>query len=380
MLKIKKLTKELFIPAGMLAALTIGAGFFALPRIFYEAGFALGTVYLLVFAIVISILHLMYGEVIDRTPGHHRFLGYVQIYLGPVWRAVSFISSFLGLILALLIYLVLASKLIKSFFILPSDLASVFLFMLVSAPPLFWGVRKIADLGFSITIGKIVIILAVFLGGFYAFTHNPINYLSSTDLKTLLLPYSAILFALYGRSAIGTVKDYFRVNFKPGPATDRKFEMAILTGTVVPALLYLLFIIGVLGVSGLNVSEDAISGLKSAPILWIGAGLLGLISIWAAYVFVEFELNAILVEDFKLKKGFSYFFTIAAPVGLYLLGLNNLLGLIGLSGGVFVAAESIMIILMWDKIRRPSVLTKALAWLLVLMFVAGAGFEISRAF
>ena len=54
MIKFSQWYKEIGLPAGLLSSLIIGAGIFALPYVFYRAGFLVGLFYLVIFSIVFS--------------------------------------------------------------------------------------------------------------------------------------------------------------------------------------------------------------------------------------------------------------------------------------------------------------------------------------
>lgn len=376
----RKLIKELLIPSSILTSVSIGAGFLSLPYLFYQSGLLTGFFYLVTFAIVIAMIHLMYGEIIEETekhyPGDHRFVGYAKMHLGFLGYGLSFLTTLIGIILALLIYLVIAVELLTPIFNL-SDLPYagylvVILFAVLSAVPMFWGIQKVADLGFSITAGKIILIISILAAGIGGFASSFAD-IPKFNPTHIFLPYAGILFSLYGRSAVSTVKKYFKRNV----LSHSKFERAIAVGTFIPVILYTFFIVGVLGISGGGVTEDSISGLMSIPLIWLCAVALGLISIWAAYVFLDFELNGILAEDFKLGNNLARVLAVAAPASLYFLGFNNLLSLIGIAGGVFISLESIMIIFMWNRVKKRNPALALLSFLIIAVFLFSAWTSLS---
>ncbi len=102
--------KNIFLPASILAGTIIGAGMFSLPFIFKEIGLAAGIFYLAFFTLIFIGLYFIFADLILRTPGNHRYIGYAKIYLGN-WGFFS--SLFVGLIqlfLVLTIYLVLSGS------------------------------------------------------------------------------------------------------------------------------------------------------------------------------------------------------------------------------------------------------------------------------
>ena len=83
----------------------IGVGIFGLPWVASKSGFLILLFYFLILAIVAIVVHLMLGDVIVKTPGKHRFPGYVKKYLGPRWGRVALIGICFGLFGAQLAYL-----------------------------------------------------------------------------------------------------------------------------------------------------------------------------------------------------------------------------------------------------------------------------------
>ena len=88
----------------------VGAGIFALPFAVSRAGFFAGVSYILGLGVIISLIHLAYGEVILRTGGRHRLVGYIRAHLGAWTRPIILVSSVVSLEGALLAYTILGGK------------------------------------------------------------------------------------------------------------------------------------------------------------------------------------------------------------------------------------------------------------------------------
>ncbi len=105
--------KSIILPTGLLAATIIGAGIFALPYTFEKAGIITGLFYLVIFAGVFTLIHLMYADVIIKTEGFHRFVGYAEIYLGNIGKWLTVSVTVIGMIFVLVIYLILSISFIN---------------------------------------------------------------------------------------------------------------------------------------------------------------------------------------------------------------------------------------------------------------------------
>ena len=365
----RELYRELFMPAGLMAALIIGAGVFSLPYIFSVSGVWLGFAYLAVFALVFSAIHLMYADVIKHTPGDHRFVGYAKIHLGRWGFGLSLLTTLVGIILVLLIYLVLSVNFTKA--ILPAlNEQYVFLgFWGIFSATVILGIERVAKLDMFLTALKLLIIVVVFALGVSQFDLN--NF--TPNPSAVALPFSAVLFSLSGRSAISSIREHLKKN----KISDRKMSAAMVLGTFVPAILYALFVVGVLGISGSGVTADSIAGIASA-FHWGGAviAFLAMLSLWTAYTFLGFEADNILIRDLKVPVFWSGIVIVLAPVVLYFLGFDNFLKLIGISCGVLLAIESIMVAAMWRKVAKPKPLLYWAAYGIMLVFMVGGTYEI----
>src|SRR5689334_18826733 len=75
----------------------VGAGIFGLPALVQKSGWLIGAFWMIALAGVVCLTHLLYAEVIMVTPGKHRLVGYVRLYLGKGFSRVETVSSTLNL-------------------------------------------------------------------------------------------------------------------------------------------------------------------------------------------------------------------------------------------------------------------------------------------
>ena len=103
----------------------------------------------------------------------------------------------------------------------------------------------------------------------------------------------------------------------------------------------------------------------------------------STYIVIGRDVRKILETDLKLPDLTSRVLVFLAPLGLYLAGFTNFLSLIKLIGGVFIGLESILVILIWQKLQKQnseSVVFKKLnpliPYLLLLIFAFGIIVEV----
>lgn len=358
------------MPAGLLASLVIGAGMFALPYLFNTAGVLTGIFYLFVSAFIFTFVHLRYSEIIGQTSGRHRLAGYAGLYLGKGGFWLGALVTGLGLILVLTAYLALGPVFLRLLVPALGDGLNLYLFWGVGALAILLSLNRLKNFEFLAVLAMLAIILVLF--GLGLEKGGELVGLPLFNPVFIFLPYGAVLFSLYGRPAISSLRDYFAEN----NLTTRNLPKAIVLGTIIPAVFYLLFVLGVVWLSPLGTTPDALSGLLLAPSWVVGLiGLLGIFAIWTSYFLLGLEVRDVLRFDFKLPAKMAIGTTLLAPLALYLAGLRNFIEMVTVIGGVFLATESIMVILMHHKLQGRAHKAELA---LVIVFVLGALYEILK--
>ena len=366
MTKFSSLYRETILPAGLLSSVIIGAGMFALPFVFSEAGFAVGASYLAIFAVVFTVIHLMYADVILNTPGQHRFVGYAEIYLKKWGFWGSVFTTAIGFILVLTAYIVLARGFLELIYPAFTSSQALYLFWGVGSLGVMVSLRRLERLEFVVSLAIGVIILTLF--GFGAVNGGSAPPLFNAP--NLFVPYGIVLFSLGGRAAISSLWSYYKRRKIP----TARIKQSIVLGTITPAFLYIIFALAVFWLSGGNVSADALSGLILLPQhILVAVGALGVLALWTSYLFLGIEVRDIFRYDFRLGLYPALAAVTFLPIALYLAGMSNFIQIIGIVGGVFGALESIMVILMYKRINGGwGFLGKAL----VLVFALGIFYQL----
>lgn len=372
---------RVILPVGILAGTIIGAGMFALPYAFAHAGILTGLVYLTLMTGVFLLIHLMYAEIGLRSNDHHRLVGHAARYLGARGRYITVITSILGMLCALTIYLVLSISFTN---LVAPEIPVVYaiaIFWALGSYAIFWEVNNLARTEFVITIGMIAImsvIAGMGLGKGGALAAAPL-----INTESLLLPFGVVLFSLSGRVAIPAVLGYFRKN-NLGMEHARR---AIIMGTIIPGIFYALFALGIVGLSG-DVSEDAVTGIRNAvhPTVMALIGVLGLISLWSSYIVIGRDLKKSLEYDFQIPHWCKITIVVAFPILLYFAGFQSFLGLVAIAGSIFVGLESILVVIMWRKARHEpyggpammQAISPIAQYGIILVFVCGIVYEVVR--
>lgn len=341
------MSKGILLPISLLSGTIIGAGAFSLPYVFKAAGIFTGFFYLTLATVVYICIYQMYADIIEKTPGDHRFVGYARIYLGKIWSWLAVLMAVVEMLLVLTIYLILSQSfgnLLTSF---GFGTEILIIFWLIGSSWIFIGARRIAISELFITGGFAVIILLIFLLGlphlFTNFSH--VKFLP--NWQNWLLPFAPLLFSLSGRQAI---PEMFRIS-------DRvSVRRAIVWGTILPAIIYGVFTISILAISPAT-SQDSVMGLIGYAPTWIltAIGIIGVLTILSSYATIGLDVYETLELDLKFSWWLRFAVVVFTPLAFYFAGLNNFLGLVSFVGGIFLALEGILIIWMWLKVTKKKI-------------------------
>ncbi len=354
-----KTAKDFLLSVGLLAGTIIGAGIFSLPYIFKSAGLVTGFFYLALATAAYIIIHWMYAEIIQKTSGEHRFVGYAKTYLGVGGYWLAILITVIETILILTIYLVLSQSFGNLITAYGAGVEKMIIFWAIGSMAMFLSLRRMAWVEFLITAG-----MAVIIGIIFIFSLNDVRPLSvaglvSVDWRMWFLPLAPVLFSLSGRQAIPALVK-IRGNVKK----------SIFTGVALAAVVYALFVLSVLMLSP-TVSQDAVTGLRGAVPAWtlITIGIFGVLSLLSSYITVGFDVYKSLGLDLRMPFWLNFLIVVFGPIALYFAGFNSFIGLVSFVGGIFLALEGIFIIVMWLKATKRS-LTAPTIILLVIFAVA----------
>jgi amino acid permease len=363
---------------GIMLGMIIGAGIFGLPFAFSKAPFYWN---LLLFVAVFGLsllLHYIYAGIIYITPGKHRFPGYVKRYLGHRAETIAAIFTVLSSYGAMLAYGILGAIFLEIIFGLDLFMGGIIFFVLgglLFSRPLAY----VGRVDFYLSIPLLLFIL------YLAFRLLPISRavnFSGIEAESWFFSYGILVFAMGGYSGLPDLHDLL------GHTSGSIFKRIIFWSLFASALLYLLFIFTVVGVSGQIVSEDAITGLGGAigrEALVLGA-LIGIFTVFRSYTTFGADLKLTYQYDYGISKTSAWLLAFTPPITLFISGLVDLVKILSLVGSVGLGVFAIFILSMaWHRSREISLFLnfKLHSWILIILaalFVAGALQDIIKIF
>ncbi|MFA5084329.1 MAG: aromatic amino acid transport family protein [Candidatus Paceibacterota bacterium] len=342
----------------------IGAGIFGLPYIAFKSGFGVIIFYFIALTILAIIVHLLLAEVSRDTHKICRIPGYAEEYLGKNWRNFSLVVSFLGLLGALLAYLILGGEFLASYFG-----GSAFFYTLVffafGAISIYKGIKGIAKIDF-IMLAIMIFILFLFL--VYGLPFLDVKNLATFNPRYLAFPYGAVLFSLWGLTLVPEIKEMTERDRK-------KSRRVIISGIILAGLCYMSFIFVILGVCGPLTSPDALSGFAGIlgnQLAKLGF-VFGILTVFTSFLGLGLTLKKIFQYDLKLPEKTSWAIACFSPLLLYFLGIKNFIEVISLTGAAALGLEAVIVIFIYKKYVKVRFQRKAPVWIYPLagIFVAG---------
>ena len=356
----------------------IGVGIFGLPYAASRAGFFTQLFYLGVFTGVFILLHLMFGEIMLRTTERHRLAGYVGVYFGEAAKKFIELITIVGTLGGMLAYLLVGGLFLKTLTggIFGSlEQYYIILWALLSFI-LFSGLKMVERTEAVMLFVMIAIITLLFVVSIPLIDAGNFSFFIPGNF---FFPYGVTLFALAGTAAIPLVRDVLKNE-------ERRIKKTIILGTLIPALLYALFVFSVVGVTGAGTSEDALTGLNGIlgkPMVIIGA-LFGLFVIATSYIVFGLYLKDTLWYDFNVHRKAALWFVLAAPLILVLFQPAGFIAIISFLGAVFGGTEAIFIILAFQRARKHGTRTpeyqvrvpSAILYILMALFMFGIAYTL----
>ncbi len=357
----------------ILTGTIIGAGLFSLPYITSIVGIYIILGYIIFLGAVTFLLHYFLGEICLKTPDFLRLPGFAKHHLGKNAQKIAYFSGIMGLLGAVLAYLILGGEFLFTL-LAPTfggdALHYTTIYFLISATFIYFGIKAIAKVEFW---GIIIFIIALFLTFFEGFSEISVSNLLFTREGEfdLFRPYGAILFAFAGMALVPEIEEMLSLG------KERKKLLTIIPiGFFLSVLISIFFIFTILGISGENTTREALAGLEAV----LGGGVsslmlvFGLFVIFTSVVTIGLTIKKILWYDLKIPEKAAWAVSCFVPFLLFLVGVKDFIVVIGVVGGVMIAIDAILILLMYEKIKSKKI--RLVTYPLILIFVLGIIYEL----
>lgn len=319
----------------LLLGTMIGAGIFSLPVALSKSSFWLFAVFALVLALVMAKINWYYRQIVNSVRERSQLGGYVHRILGKNWSFVSVIFLLFSTVGALLAYLILAGQFLSAITSLTS-VQSTWLFYGLMFLLLYFGGRHLEMLDVYMTVVKVILLgLSIVLTFNFQHFQQVLGFVSPQfGVKTALLTYGSVLFALTGYSIIPELKK------------DVNEKKAINLTLLISVIFYLLF--------SINFLFFVQNGQFVFPnrLVMVLFNLTGFFSVLTPYLMLSWVSYDLFDKDLGFPKKEALLITLILPLLFYLMGMHDFLTVISVSGGVFLGGIAILITQMY-KVQFP---------------------------
>jgi len=335
-----------------LSGTIIGVGIFSLPYITLKVGIWVMLGYFFILGALVILVHLFFGELALKTPDYKRLPGFAKIYLGNWGQNLAFFSTILGLFGAILAYLIVGGVFLTELFspiFGGNSLVYTLLYFAIGAILIFFGIKVIAKVEFWGLILFFIVLILIFFRAQSQITLS--NLFPKSDFSYLFLPYGAILFSLWGATLIPEVEEML------GEKKDL-LKKLIPIAILIPIVVYLFFIYLILGITGSQTTESALTGLRN----FLGDGIVsltlcfGLLTTFTSFIALGLTLKKVFWYDLKIGKNLAWAITCFLPLILFIIGVKSFIPVIAVVGGIMLGIDGILILLMYRKIKPKQIL------------------------
>jgi tyrosine-specific transport protein len=366
--------RDLFIGIATLSGTVIGAGFLGIPYAVSKSGFLIGLIWMVFISIMMLLINLMIGEIVLSSKTTHQLPGYSSKYLGKKTKIFVFIASAIGFYAALIAYLIGEGESLSFIFTGSTQYALL-------AGIIFWIFMAIFTLGGIHRFKKIqpIAVLAVLIVtlilGIMNFNSISMSNLMHSDIGAVFLPFGVVLFAFLGVSSIPEMRRVLRKN-------QKLMKKAIIIGSLIPLVVYVLFTLIVLGLYGSAVEQ--IATISFGKIVT----LLGIFTMFSAFLALSLAFEDTYRFDFGFSFKKAWILTVLLPLIAFIIirvfDLAGFVKVLSIGGSISGGLLSIAILLIHEKIkkvkrnRRPEFkiyMPFIFKLIFILIFIAGIVYE-----
>jgi len=362
-----------FASVAVLIGAMIGAGFLGIPHVVAKSGFIIGAIHIIFLGIIMLIVNLYLGEVTLRTKGNNQLTGYAEKYIGKTGKTITLLVLIFGIFSSLIAYLIGISESISQILIGSGEISFQIALVVWAFLSLitFFGVNVFKE-------GEIIglFLMGAFLIGIVAVFAPQINInnLTYTNPSQFFAPFGVILFSFLSLAALPELERILENN-------KEKMKKAIILGSIIPIIGYLLFTIVVVGVTGSNASE--VSTISLGPVFI----LLGIITMSTSYLALMTVLKSIFHFDYKVPRKMAWIIISALILNIYLLIKDQAItfsSILGTAGIISGTAMVLLILLMVEKAKKHGErdpeyimpLNRILILIIILVFIAGGALSL----
>jgi amino acid permease len=342
---------KIFKAVATIIAGTIGVGFLILPYAMHRFGTIGGLLAFVAVAFIILVTNLTFADIITHDKGNRQIPGYAKKYLGSWAGWIITIIILIGNLGVLLAYSIIAGNTLRIFFstfgiYFSSEFYSL-LFMVFAFVVLQYGmdiISKVSSWAISLLGCVLLLVLAI------AFTKVDFSNITNIDFRYFPLFFGSSIFAFYSTTSIPVIDEIVGYDRK-------KYNKAIIISLLLTFIIYLLFsVILSLAYGDLLKSDLVTSQPFSNTILSLPLSFVVFLSASTSFILVANNCKEIFEYDYHIPKRTSLIIILTIILWGVILRISSFESLISLVGRWALSAQSLIIFLIWFKLKRSMLL------------------------
>ncbi len=322
---------------------TIGAGILGLPYVVAKIGLIPGLLYILFIGLFIMGLNLMIGEVVSRLKTDLQLVGLAKKYLGKFGGYLMVVLNYSLSFGILVVYIIGEGESLAMLFHGDKFIYSL-IFFFVGLLLLMAGIKTIKSIELFLSLGILLVVLLISFSSLRYLNFNNLNYV---DWHYLFLPYGVILFAFSGVNTIPEAHSLLKNK-------DKEFKKVIIKSSLLVMIIYMLFVLIVVGVTGRTTTEIATIGLGLVigKLMLVLGNLFAILAMGTSFLMAGLSFRDSLRWDFKMNTTVATLIVGFVPFMIFILGLRSFIKAIDIVGGVFVSLEMLVLLLVYWRAKQ----------------------------
>jgi len=324
----------------MIVGTVIGAGVLGIPYVARIAGIFPALFWILTIGLIFIVVNLCLGEVVLRTKGHHELVGLAKRYIGEKGKWLMGLAFIIGNYGALIAYTLGEGVALAELTHLPALYLSL-LFFAVGCLIVLSGLKAFERFEMAL-----VILLLIVLGSivFFGLPRASWANMTPTVWSSFFVPYGVVVFASMGFVVIPELKKVIHA---------KNMKKAIVGGYTATTIIYVIFALTVIGLTGASTTEVATVGV--GQILGSGGILLmngfAVLTMATSFVSIAFVMLGMFLEA-GFSRTLSAMLTFGVPLILFFTTTEGFVRILDVSGAISGGMIGMLILTMFYRAKK----------------------------
>lgn len=333
----------LYHAVALIVSGTVGAGVLGIPYAIAKVGIIPGMISIMILGFLMMGFNLLLGSIAVRTKQSLQLSGLARKYLGR-WGEICMTGIVYSMLFGVLLIYIIGQGEALAAMLGGSAVYWSLIFFVVATVLLFSGMKTIKTVELILTL---LILVVVLLLASWTAPHTNLAHFSYINLGAIFFPYGVILFAFHSATTIPEAHTLVQDN-------AHTFKRAIVLSTVISMLIYIIFAVMVVGVTGAATTEIATIGLGDAigKKMIVFGNIFAVIAMGTSYLMTGLALADSLHWDYAVPRYFSRLLVSFIPLLLFGLGFRQFIAAVDFIGGVCISLEMLLILAIYWQAKH----------------------------